>query len=279
MPYLKHGIAYIEAPDQSCSARALGPLPSEVLPEFGFQPAYIYLRMKTLLAILTLLALVGCEHNQPRTVATQSPRYDLNISQTSKDEVHIEDVGISVRPITLDRARSMNNLFATYTYWNPRNTKEQKVGKNIMVSLPSFEVQVMNSTSNAIGFQKAAVRLVDDAGNSYQAQLKQDVVDFVEQQLNSIESRGWAVERSAASSAARSLKLFDKNYESLPGVTEKRILAFDIGNATDERAYNQFLSKAKYVRVIFFNVPVKIDQAGNVSKVAKFEFLFDVVRR
>lgn len=230
------------------------------------------------IALLFSVVLTACVLNAPRPAETQA-KYDLVISPTSRDEQFVDDVGISIKPIMLERANATDALFASYEYWNPRNTNERGKAKNILVNIPVFEVQVINTTSHTISFQKTAVRLIDDAGNNYQAQLKQDVVDFVEQQLNNLERRGWATDRAVAIQAAKRLKLFDKNYESLPGLTEKRILAFDLGNAANAETYRQLFKAAKYFRVIFFDVPVRFNESGAVSKVAKFEYVFNVVRR
>lgn len=231
-----------------------------------------------ILASLLAFALSGCVTNSPRPVI-QQVTYNIKINELSREEYFIEDIGISLKPILLERAKNTESLFATYRYWNPNNPRQNGVGKNIMISLPAFEVQVTNTSGHAASFQKTSVRLIDDVGNSYQAQLKQDIIELVDQQLNSVQSRGWAIERSVAQSNARSLKLFDKNYESIPGIVEKRILAFDINNAANENAYRQILHNSKYLRVIMHNVPVKFDQAGNITKVSKFEYIFDVVRK
>lgn len=87
------------------------------------------------------------------------------------------------------------------------------------------------------------------------------------------------MDRAVALGAARNLKLLDKNYESLPGIIEKRILSFDIGNISNDNAYREMFKNTKYVRAMIYNVPVKFDQAGNVTKVAKFDFLFDVIKK
>lgn len=234
--------------------------------------------MKKLTLALLSLALSACVINPPRP-AVQQVKYDLKINESSRDELFVEDVGISLKPISLERAEKMENLYSSYKYWNPSKPNERGIARKIMVNLPAFEVQVTNTSGQSVSFQKAAIRLVDDAGNSYQAQLKQDVVDFAEQQLSDVQSRGWALDRSAAIGSARALRLFDKNYESLPGIIEKRVLTFDIANATNEKAYQQMMKNTKYMRVMMYNVPVKFDQAGNVTKVAKFEYIFDIVKK
>lgn len=234
---------------------------------------------KTVVAVCFLaFSISGCVTNPPRP-AVQQAIYDLKINNASRDEIFVEDIGISLKPILLERAKNTESLFATYRYWNPANPRQNGVGKDIMISLPAFEVQVTNTSGHAVNFQKTSIRLIDDAGNSYQAQLKQDVLEFVDQQLNSVQSRGWALDRTTAQSAARSLKLFDKNYESIPGIIEKRILAFDTNNATNENAYRQMLRNTKYLKIIMHTVPVKFDQAGNVTRVSKFEYVFDVSRK
>lgn len=228
-------------------------------------------------AILSVL-LTACESNPPRPVV-QEVKYDLKVNDSSKGEAFFGEVGISLKPIMLEKANISENLFVTYNYWNPKNPKQKGIEKTIVVSLPAFEVQITNTTGQAVSFQKVAMRLVDDAGNSFQAQLKQDVVDFVGSEIDSIQGSGWALDRSAILGKVKSLKLLDKNYESLPGITEKRILAFDIGNADDLKAYRTMFKSTKYIRVMIYNVPVNFDQAGNVTKVAKFEYLFDVVKK
>jgi hypothetical protein len=234
--------------------------------------------MKLIAAVIFALTLSACVSNPPRPVV-QLAKYDLQVNPSSRDEIFSDDVGISLKPIMLEKAVTTESLFASYNYWNPSNPKQRGKNRSILVSLPVFEVQVTNTSGQAVSFQKVAIRLVDDAGNSYQAQLKQDIVDFTGAQLDSMQSRGWAVDRAAALGAARNMKLLDKNYESLPGIVEKRILSFDIGNATNDNAYREMFKNTKYIRAMIYNVPVKFDQAGNVTKVAKFDFLFDVIKK
>lgn len=236
------------------------------------------MKIKLFAMLVSALFLTACESNPPRPVVPEV-KYDLRINDSSKGEIFIDDVGISLKPIMFEKANVSENLFVSYSYWNPRNPRENGVDKTIVVSLPAFEVQITNTTGQAVSFQKVAMRLVDDSGNGYHAQLKQDVVDFVGTGLDSMQSRGWAFDRNAVLGKVKSLKLLDKNYESLPGITEKRILAFDVGNADNLNAYRAMFKNTKYVRVMIYNVPVRFDQAGNVTKVAKFDYLFDVVKR
>lgn len=226
----------------------------------------------------SIISISACVTNPPQRVV-RPPVFELRINPGSRDEVSAGDVAIGIQPITVERAAGMAQLFAPYTFWNPAEPRKQMQDRSILISLPAFEVQVANGTGQAISFQKVAIRLVDDAGNSYQPQLKQDVLDFMQQQFDGMRSRGWAVETERARAAARGLRLLDRNHEGLPGLTEKRILAFDLGNATNAQAYAQWLSRTKYLRVLIYNVPVKFDQAGNVTMTSKFEYLFDVVTR
>jgi len=236
------------------------------------------MKIKLFAMLVSVLLLSACESNPPRPVV-QEVKYDLRVNDSSKGEIFLDDVGISLKPIMFEKANVSENLFVAYNFWNPKNPNQKGVEKTILVSLPAFEIQVTNTTGQAVSFQKVAMRLVDDAGNGYQAQLKQDVVDFVGTELDSLQSRGWAFDRNSVLGKVKSLKLLDKNYESLPGITEKRILAFDVGNADNLKAYRAMFKNTKYVRVMIYNVPVKFDQAGNVTKVAKFDYLFDVVKR
>jgi len=97
-----------------------------------------------------------------------------------------------------ERAKNIEALHMTYQYWNPQNPSQKGVEKTLMVSLPSFEVQVTNSTQFSAQFHRTTARLVDDAGNTYPALLKQDVIDLMNQKLDGVESRGWRFDRSAA---------------------------------------------------------------------------------
>ncbi|HQU81204.1 MAG TPA: hypothetical protein PLU47_17260 [Azonexus sp.] len=231
--------------------------------------------MKRFLPILMAVLLTSCVQTVPVRPQAQ---YDLRINPNSRDELFIDDIGVSLRPIMPERAKNIEALHMTYQYWNPQNPSQKGVEKTLMVSLPSFEVQVTNSTQFSAQFHRTTARLVDDAGNTYPALLKQDVIDLMNQKLDGVESRGWRFDRSAALGSAKALRMFDKNYESLPGITEKRILSFEL-NTMDASQYQKFLASTKYFRVMLFNVPVKFDQAGNVAKATKFEYVFDVVRK
>lgn len=236
--------------------------------------------MKFLAVILfsSVVFLNGCETNQKRR-SVPVPIYEMKTNSNYQDEVFQDEVGISLKPINLERAVSNDNLFSTFKYWDPSNPRKSGVDKRLMISLPAFEVQVINSGKNPISFGKVSVRLLDDAGNSYQAILKQDVQDLVGQRISATRNNGWRVDDSTAMHAVRSLKLFDKNYEGLPGIVEKRIISFDIGNVANDAAYRKMMGSTKYLRVVMYGVPVQLDNAGNVIKTSKFEYLFDVIRR
>lgn len=236
--------------------------------------------MKNLTYALLLSAffLTGCETNQKRR-AVPAPVFDLRTNAAYKDEIFQGDVGVSLKPINLESAYSNERFFAVLNFWNPANPRNSGMDKILMISVPAFEIQVVNSSKNPISFGKVSVRLLDDAGNSYQAVLKQDVQDLVNQRVAATKNNGWRVDDSTAMQAVKSLKLFDKNYEGLPGIVEKRIISFDIGNQNNVVAYRKMMASTKYFRVVMYGVPVELDNAGNVVKTSKFEYLFDVVRR
>lgn len=235
--------------------------------------------MRAVFALIVGLLLVGCETNGPRRPTVVHPTFELVTSASASQDLIFDDVGISLRPIMAERAKAQDGLFSSYSFWNPANPKQGGSERRMLVSLPAFEVQVTNATPYPLQFQKTSVRLIDDAGNSYQAVLKQDVADALDRQLNAVEARGWRVDRAKAMEAVRGLRLFDKNFESLPNISEKRILAFDLENMNNVEKQVRQLSRTKYLRVVFFNVPFKFDAAGNSIKSSKFEYLFDVVRR
>ena len=205
------------------------------------------------LLISTVFLVSACETPRKRVVA--QPIFDIRINKSSQDEIFVDETGISIKPISLEQSKTRSQLFAPIKYWNP--AQPSKIG-----------------TENW-----SLVRLLDDAGNSYQAVLKQDIIDSLNQRVNVINNNGWRVDASSANNSARALKLFDKNYESLPGIVEKRILAFDINNSNSEKNYRDMLMNAKYLRIVMFGIPVQHDDAGNIVKTAKFEYIFDVARK
>ena len=234
---------------------------------------------KISILILSILIVVsGCEKNKKRK-STPVPVYEMKANSNYKDEIFQDDVGISLKPINIERANNDEKFYASFKYWNPSNPRQSGVEKRRMISVPAFEVQVINSGKNPIHFGKTSVRLLDDAGNSYQAVLKQDIQDLVSKRVSVVKNNGWRVDDLSAMQAVKSLKLFDKNYEGLPGIVEKRVVAFDIGNEEDSAAYRKMMASTKYLRVVMYGVPVQLDSAGNVIKTSKFEYLFDVNRQ
>lgn len=231
----------------------------------------------SIICLSLLIVLGGCETKKRRVEPV--PVYDLKINSNYKDEVFQDDLGISLKPINIEKAYSIENLYAPFKYWNPSNPRQYGVDKKLMISTPAFEVQVINSGKNPVSFGKVSVRLLDDAGNSYQAVLKQDIQELVNQRVSSAKNNGWRVDDSSAMQAVKSLKLFDRNYEGLPGIVEKRIVSFDIGNENNVNSYRKMMASTKYFRVVMYGVPVQLDGAGNVIKTSKFEYLFDVNRR
>lgn len=229
------------------------------------------------LLISTVFLVSACETPRKRVVA--QPIFDIRINKSSQDEIFVDETGISIKPISLEQSKTRSQLFAPIKYWNPAQPSKIGTENWSLVAMPAFEIQITNAGKNPISFNKASFRLLDDAGNSYQAVLKQDIIDSLNQRVNVINNNGWRVDASSANNSARALKLFDKNYESLPGIVEKRILAFDINNSNSEKNYRDMLMNAKYLRIVMFGIPVQHDDAGNIVKTAKFEYIFDVARK
>jgi hypothetical protein len=97
--------------------------------------------------------------------------------------------------------------------------------------------------------------------------------------MSTVRSRGWTIDPAEINAVTRSLKIVDRNYESLPGLTEKRFLVFDSSIPIAQRnaqTYAQFFSRMQYLKVMLYDIPVLTDDAGNVKKTAKFEFIYDV---
>jgi hypothetical protein len=233
--------------------------------------------LRTYLTVLIVsIVLPACAVPQrPAPIAS----YDLRIRPSSNSSQTIDGLTLTIRPATFQNAKSFPALIGRYRYWNPAIPRNVKVAEEILTSVPSFELAITNSTSHTISFSRSAIRAIDDAGNVYTAQLKSDINAEVESTISSVRNRGWAVDPTELNASARSLKIVDRNYESLPGLTEKRFLVFDMNIPPERRnanTYAQFFSRMQYLKVMLYDLPVLTDDAGNTKKTAKFEFVFDV---
>src|SRR6266852_5819459 len=105
----------------------------------------------------------------------QAPRtaYYLDINSSSKADIDKEGLQVSIKPITFESYTSFPKIYTTTTYSDPNG----KTGDFpfVLVNLPAFEFSITNSTGHILKFSRAAMKLQDNNGETYDAMMKADL--------------------------------------------------------------------------------------------------------
>jgi hypothetical protein len=149
----------------------------------------------------------------------------------------------------------------------------------ILLNPPAFQVKVTNTTGHVVKMTGAVFKLIDQAGNLYDATTKDRMAAQQADAISTLEGQGITLtpaSKSQLNAAVRNLKLLDSNTEFLPDMSETFFLSFDIGVEPTEQAVNQWLSQQAALRLKIYEVPTQTDPAGAITKRVAFEFPVDV---
>jgi len=153
----------------------------------------------------------------------------------------------------------------------------------VLFNLPAFELNITNNTGHIIKLNRLVSKLKDDAVETYDTMLKSDIIDAIENYSQSWVSKGGGKMLNPAplKAKAQSLKIIDNNFELLPGFTSKGYLVFNFGydfltQSNFNSYYENFLSSKQYLKVLLFEIPVEMDEAGITKKTTNFTFIYNI---
>lgn len=144
-------------------------------------------------------------------------------------------------------------------------TKGQPVMEKVFLAQPYQmwrKVVLTNNTPNVLRLNNVVIRLFTPDGNEWEP-LTQDAV------LIEFKKGRLCPSTESALNGFRNLRMLQRTTEIIPGATGTAWLAFNPPSA----------DKAPGVwRLGFYDVPVKMNEAGAVAKSARFEFRFTAVK-
>jgi len=147
----------------------------------------------------------------------------------------------------------------------------------VVLDLPAFEVTITNNTGHIIRFSKAVIKLQDDAGEMTDQKMKSDLEAGVGTAYQNWKQQNMLIEDlNPVYQKIKALKVLDRNTELLPNMTEKAYISFVLPFNT-MKEYESFLSSKQYLKIMLYEIPVEMNEAGETQKTTNFEFIFDVV--
>ena len=210
------------------------------------------------------ILIVGCE-SVPKTPRTAV--YNLKINSNSSSKITKDDVTIKINPITIFNYKGFPEIYETLKYSTYENTWTFPL---IFPNLPAFELMITNNTNHVIRFNRVVIKLQDNNGQMIDSNVKKDLINNVNLIIKSYQAREIDIDTSLVPvlSKIEKIDIIDENFELLPDMTQKAYLTFNIPKES--------LQTKQYLKVILYDVPVKMDEAGNIAKATKFEFIFDI---
>jgi hypothetical protein len=149
----------------------------------------------------------------------------------------------------------------------------------VLLNPPAFQVKVTNNTGHVVKMTGAVFKLIDAAGNLYDATSKDKMAAQQADAIAGLEAQGVvlpAASKSQLNAAMRSIKLLDGNTELLPDMTETFFISFDLPVEPTADAVNKWLSEQTALRLKIYEVPTQTNEAGAITKRVAFEYPVDV---
>ena len=226
-------------------------------------------RLQLLCSVSCLLfCIFGC--------ATPRTAYFLNIHENSQREIKKDGLTVRIEPITWENYTHFPNVYDAVSY----TTREGQQGwfNYYYVNMPAFELTMTNETGHILMFDRLAMKLQDEFGEVADALTQFDLIDFVDFEHKEDKAQGNFWKAAPLKSKIRRLKLVDRNFELVPNITERGYISFNI-EKLNAYGYNNYLAARKYLKILLYEIPVKTDSAGTITKTTNFEFLYDTEAR
>ncbi len=206
----------------------------------------------------------------------QITKFSLNLNKSSSSGEAQDRLTARIRPVLMENIKQFPSLY-TYTQYGYRKGDygHRSDVEWIICPVPAFELTITNNTGHVIKFNRAAIKLQDDSGELYDCMMKNDLIEYNKNTAQAYEAGGRYWSLAPVFSKIKSLKIIDNNFELLPGFTQKGYLIFNIPVYT-YNSYATFLSSKEYLKVLLFEIPVEMDQAGYTKKTTNFTFVYNV---
>ncbi len=148
-----------------------------------------------------------------------------------------------------------------------------------IIDPPAFELRVRNNTGHVVRLQGTVIKLIDGAGNLYDALDRTSARDALDDTLSTARAQGYEVSNASSQElrgALSHVKFLTENGQLLPDVAETFIVAFAISNVHTEKELNEWLALQTSLRLKVYDVPTRTNEAGTVTKRVSFEFPVEV---
>ena len=195
----------------------------------------------------------------------------LDINPNSLEQVDRDGVRISVKAITLENYSSFPKVYTALAAETPTGPTTIPW---IDISIPAFELTILNSTAHVLKLTRTVVKLQDDRGTIYEPSTRIGLDAMVDTRAQKLAADQVRIDIAEARGRIKTLKLLDPDLELLPEIAEVVYVAFDY---PEEPA--TFLEGKHSLRLMLYEIPVMTDEAGEVTRTANFEFLYDVSTR
>ena len=192
----------------------------------------------------------------------------LDINPNSLEQVDRDGIRISVKVITLENYSSFPKV---YTALAAEDLTTPTKIPWFDINIPAFELTILNSTGHVLKLTRAVVKLQDDRGIIYEPSTRIGLDAMVDTRAQKLAADQVRIDIAEARGRIKTLKLLDSDLELLPEITEAVYVAFDY---PEEPA--TFLAGTHSLKLMLYEIPVMTDEAGEVTRTANFEFLYDV---
>jgi len=243
--------------------------------------------------ILISLSMTACLPKRvpiEKTKVVTVVKMDLN----KKDSTSLTQDGITIKAKAIhpDNISQYAGLTTKLDYWWYRtdaygkrikykngkySTRKDSIDFNL-IAYPAFEVKITNSTKHVLRFSKAVISVEDDKGNVYDALVKRDLNDYIYQSMESQLKEDYKLFKKSQTNLTtkmKSIRLLDNNLKVLPGKTVKAYVAANYGKYSSQDA-KKFLTGEERITLGLYEVPSKVNDAGDAVKTTNFNFVFDV---
>jgi hypothetical protein len=130
--------------------------------------------------------------------------------------------------------------------------------------IEAFQVKLANNTDHVVRLQGAVIRLFDPAENPIEPLSKEDAIAMASRPSMLLEHGVCATSAGKVKDALAAVRFLGPNTELLPGTTTTGYLLFQPRNRVLPGAW----------KLSLYEIPVKVDAAGNVVAKTKFDFAY-----
>lgn len=226
----------------------------------------------TTVVFIVGIALILGSATGPREVT----QYKFEPKADSSTEFEQDNLIVRIKAIDGTNYKKFPAFYTKTMYSHDQNVKKRWEDMIAICDFPVFEMTITNNTGHILRFNKAVIKMQDDAGNLYDATMKSEQIEKAKEW---IERRAVEDERfydKAIVSKTKKLKLIDNNFELLPNFTQKGYLLFNLEDMSSREDYVNFVTSSEFFKVMLYEIPVVTDEAGVVSKTTNFQFVYVV---